>query len=71
MGQRLSPLTAKDAQELLKPLEGREDPRPYQEILLRLSRLLEEFPEVEEVVLELQGPKVARFEVRLADPKPR
>ncbi|WP_234554238.1 GNAT family N-acetyltransferase [Thermus caliditerrae] len=72
LGLRLSPLTEKDAQELFRPLKGQADPTPYQEIALRLSRLLEELPQVEEVTLELSGPRVARFEVRLhADPKPR
>ncbi|WP_135257333.1 GNAT family N-acetyltransferase [Thermus caldilimi] len=80
LGQRLSPLTQKDAQELVKPLGhgkspdpgGPLDPTPYQEIVLRLSRLLEELPQVEEVSLELSGPRVTRFEVRLlGNPEPR
>gem|GEM_PF-6034048 len=65
LGLRLTPLTEKDAQELLKPLEGHVDPKPYQEMVLRVSRLLEEFPEVERLELELSGPRVARFEVLL------
>ncbi|MCS6869228.1 GNAT family N-acetyltransferase [Thermus sp.] len=72
LGQRLSPLTEGDAKGLLAPLAGKVEPGPYQEILLRLSRLLEELPQVEGLALELQGPKVAGLEVRLhADPKPR
>jgi len=67
LGLRLSPLTEKDAQELLRPLEGHVDPGPYREIVLRVSRLLEEFPQVERLELELSGPRVARFEVALGD----
>ncbi len=70
LGLRLSPLTQKDAKELLAPLEGFEDPGPYQEILLRVSRLLEEFPQVERLTLRLKGPGIAAHEVRLADRKP-
>jgi hypothetical protein len=43
------------------------DPGPYREIVLRVSRLLEEFPQVERLELELSGPRVARFEVALGD----
>ncbi|TBH20474.1 GNAT family N-acetyltransferase [Thermus thermamylovorans] len=72
LGKRLSPLTEGDARELFRPLEGKADPAPYREIALRLSRLLEELPQVEGVSLDLAGPRVARFALRLhADPKPR
>jgi acyl-CoA synthetase (NDP forming)/GNAT superfamily N-acetyltransferase len=72
LGQRLTPLTEGDARELLRPLEAKLDPSPYREILLRLSRLLEELPEVEGMELELSGPRIARLAVRLhAHPKPR
>jgi hypothetical protein len=67
LGLRLSPLTEGDAQELLRPLEGHVDPGPYREIVLRVSCLLEEFPQVERLELELSGPRVARFEVALGD----
>ncbi|WP_018460926.1 GNAT family N-acetyltransferase [Thermus oshimai] len=66
LGQRLSPLTEKDAEELLGPLKAAGvDPGPYREILLRLSRLLEELPEVERVDLELKGPRIAQYALRL------
>uniref|UniRef100_A0A7C2FT51 GNAT family N-acetyltransferase n=1 Tax=Thermus islandicus TaxID=540988 RepID=A0A7C2FT51_9DEIN len=65
LGLRLAPLTEGDARELLKPLEGHTDPGPYREIILRVSRLLEEFPQVERLELALSGPRVARYEVAL------
>ncbi|GGM92845.1 acyl-CoA synthetase [Thermus composti] len=67
LGERLSPLTQEDAEELLKPLQGHADLAPYREILLRLSRLLEELPQVEALKLVLKGPWVAQAEVTLAD----
>ncbi|MGC8875679.1 GNAT family N-acetyltransferase [Thermus sp.] len=65
LGLRLTPLTEGDARELLKPLEGRADLEAYKELVLRVSRLLEEFPQVERLELALSGPRVARYEVAL------
>jgi len=66
LGLRLTPLTERDALELLRPLEGHLDSAPYRELVLRVSRLLEELPEVERLDLELSGPRVARYRVTLA-----
>ena len=64
--QRLSPLTAKDAEELLRPLAGRVEGLPaYKELVLRVSRMLEELPQVERLLLELSGPRVAAFTISL------
>ncbi len=72
LGERLSPLTEEDAQNLLEPLRERvEDLKAYEEILHRVSRLLEEVEGVEGLGLRLQGPRVAQAEVRLrGNPKP-
>ncbi|KGQ22640.1 GNAT family N-acetyltransferase [Thermus filiformis] len=65
LGERLSPLTLKDAEELLRPLEGHLELGPYREVLLRLSRLVEELPRVESLALTLRGARVAQAEVVL------
>ncbi|SDE47586.1 Acetyltransferase (GNAT) family protein [Thermus arciformis] len=67
LGLRLTPLTEGDARELLKPLEGHGDLEAYKELVLRVSRLLEEFPQVEALELELMGPRIARHRVVLAE----
>ncbi len=67
LGLRLTPLTEGDARELLRPLEGRAHLEAYKELVLRVSRLLEEFPQVETLELHLQGPRVARHRVVLAE----
>ncbi|WP_117237776.1 GNAT family N-acetyltransferase [Thermus sediminis] len=67
LGLRLTPLTERDAREFLKPLEGHLESAPYREIVLRASRLLEEFPQVERLELELTGAKVTDFQVKLAE----
>lgn len=60
------PLTAKDAEELLRPLAGRVEGLPaYKELVLRVSRMLEELPQVERLLLELSGPRVAAFTISL------
>ncbi len=71
LGERLVPLTVKDAETLLAPLKGKvESLEAYLNLTLRASRLLDELPQIRELLLELQGPRVARYEVRLADRQP-
>ncbi|PZA06151.1 MULTISPECIES: GNAT family N-acetyltransferase [unclassified Meiothermus] len=50
---RITPLTDKDAREMLRALEGHADLSALQELLLRVSRLVEELPEVGEIRLKL------------------
>ncbi|GIW25628.1 GNAT family N-acetyltransferase [Meiothermus sp.] len=53
LGIRIAPLTDREALEMLEPLAGKAHLESLQDILLRVSRLVEELPEVESLELDL------------------
>ncbi|HEU4741098.1 MAG TPA: GNAT family N-acetyltransferase [Meiothermus sp.] len=53
LATRITPLTDKDALEMLQALKGHADLSALQDLLLRVSRLVEELPEVSEIHLSL------------------
>ncbi|RDI96655.1 GNAT family N-acetyltransferase [Meiothermus sp. QL-1] len=53
LGLRITPLTDREAREMLAPLEGKAHLESLLDLLLRVSRLLEELPEVEGLELSL------------------
>lgn len=55
LGIRITPLTDLEALEMLEPLKGKVDRYSLQDILLRVSRLVEELPEIGEVDLRLEA----------------
>ncbi|MER3480753.1 MAG: 6-carboxyhexanoate--CoA ligase [Meiothermus sp.] len=67
---RITPLTDKDALEMLRALQGHVDPSALQDLLLRVSRLVEELPEVSEIRLSLwaasEGYQLEGAEILLA-----
>ncbi|MCS7067069.1 MAG: GNAT family N-acetyltransferase [Meiothermus sp.] len=68
LGIRITPLTDGEALEMLAPLAGKAHLESLQDILLRVSRLLEELPEVEGLELDLratpQGTAICQAQVR-------
>lgn len=55
LGIRIAPLTDSEALEMLEPLSGKAHLESLQDILLRVSRLVEELPEVESLELSLRA----------------
>jgi len=53
LGLRITPLTDREALEVLQPLAGKAPLEHLQDLLLRVSRLVEELPEVEGLELHL------------------
>ena len=53
LGLRITPLTDREALEMLQPLSGKAHLEGLQDLLLRVSRLVEELPEVEGLELHL------------------
>lgn len=53
LGLRITPLTDREALEMLQPLSGKAHLEGLQDLLLRVSRLVEELPEVEGLELNL------------------
>ena len=55
LGMRITPLTDLDAQQMLHPLEGKANLSALQDVLLRVSRLVEELPEAVGLELSLRA----------------
>ncbi len=55
LGIRIAPLNDSEALEMLEPLSGKAHLESLQDILLRVSRLVEELPEVESLELSLRA----------------
>lgn len=53
LGLRIAPLTDREALEMLQPLSGKAHLESFQDLLLRVSRLVEELPELEGLELHL------------------
>lgn len=53
LGLRITPLTDREALEMLQPLTGKAHLESLQDLLLRVSRLVEELPELEGLELNL------------------
>ncbi|MFN3390376.1 MAG: GNAT family N-acetyltransferase [Meiothermus ruber] len=53
LGLRITPLTDREALEMLQPLSGKAHLASLQDLLLRVSRLVEELPELEGLELKL------------------
>jgi len=53
LGLRITPLTDREALEMIQPLSGKAHLEGLQDLLLRVSRLVEELPEVEGLELHL------------------
>ncbi|RIH89602.1 GNAT family N-acetyltransferase [Calidithermus roseus] len=66
---RITPLSDQDASEMLRALEGKADVAALQELLLRVSQMVEELPALHGVGLELraglEGYRVTRAKVEL------
>ncbi|GIW34623.1 GNAT family N-acetyltransferase [Meiothermus sp.] len=69
LGMRITPLTDIEALEMLAPLSGKAHLESLQDVLLRVSRLLEELPEVEGLELGMlaapQSTSICQAQVRL------
>jgi hypothetical protein len=69
LATRITPLTDKDALEMLQALKDHADLGALQDLLLRVSRLVEELPEVSEIHLSLwagnEGYRLEGAEIRL------
>lgn len=61
LGIRITPLTDIEALEMLAPLSGKAHLESLQDVLLRVSRLLEELPEVEGLELEMLAAPESTF----------
>lgn len=71
LGMRITPLTDQGTLELLTPLAGKADLATLQDVLLRVSRLVEELPEVEGLELYLMaGPKTTAIYAARASLRP-
>lgn len=70
LATRITPLTDKDALAMLQVLQDHADLSALQELLLRISRLVEELPEVSEISLSLwagsEGYRLEGAEILLA-----
>lgn len=55
LGIRITPLTDREAEGMLAPLSGKTHLESLQDLLLRVSRLVEELPEVTELELRLEA----------------
>ncbi|KIQ54527.1 bifunctional acetate--CoA ligase family protein/GNAT family N-acetyltransferase [Meiothermus taiwanensis] len=69
LGLRITPLTDREALEMLQPLAGKAHLESLQDLLLRVSRLVEELPEVEGLELALhsqpEATAVTQAQIRL------
>jgi len=71
LGMHITPLTDQAALELLAPLRGKVETNSFQDLLLRVSRLVEELPEITGLELHLvAGPKTTTLYAAEASLRP-